>query len=191
LQNSENRFHSAFTHAAIGMVLVSTDRHILQANRALSSLLEKSEVELIGTELTEIVHPDDVSVLRTQLTTLLDGPGTRFTVELRCRHSQGLAVWVLLDGSFFSTGEAEARCLIIQAQDVTARRRAESRLQHIAYHDGLTNLPKPRPLPRPRLSADSRPTDASRAWRRCAAGHIPRGGRSRPTCSFAWPKRLD
>ncbi len=141
LQNSENRFHSAFTHAAIGMVLVSTDRRILQANQALCSLLAKSEVELIGTELTEIVHPEDVNVLRTQLATLLDGPGTGFTVELRCRHSQGLAVWVLLDGSFFNTGEAEARCLIIQVQDVTARRSAESRLQHIACHDDLTNIP--------------------------------------------------
>ena len=141
LQNSDNRFHSAFTHAAIGMVLVSTDRHILQANQALCGLLEKSEVELIGTELTEIVHPEDVNVLRTNLATLLDGMGTGFTVELRCRHSQGLAVWVLLDGSFFNTGEAEARCLIIQVQDVTARRSAESRLQHIARHDDLTNIP--------------------------------------------------
>jgi diguanylate cyclase (GGDEF)-like protein/PAS domain S-box-containing protein len=141
LQNSDNRFHSAFTHAAIGMVLVSTDRRILQANQALCGLLEKSEVELIGTELTEIVHPEDVNVLRTNLATLLDGMGTGFTVELRCRHSQGLAVWVLLDGSFFNTGEAEARCLIIQVQDVTARRSAESRLQHIARHDDLTNIP--------------------------------------------------
>jgi diguanylate cyclase (GGDEF)-like protein/PAS domain S-box-containing protein len=141
LQNSDNRFHSAFTHAAIGMVLVSTDRRILQANQALCSLLEKSEVELIGTELTEIVHPEDVNVLRTNLATLLDGMGTGFTVELRCRHSQGLAVWVLLDGSFFNAGEAEARCLIIQVQDVTARRTAESRLQHIARHDDLTNIP--------------------------------------------------
>jgi diguanylate cyclase (GGDEF)-like protein/PAS domain S-box-containing protein len=141
LQNSDNRFHSAFTHAAIGMVLVSTDRRILQANQALCGLLEKSEVELIGTELTEIVHPEDVNVLSTNLATLLDGVGTGFTVELRCRHSQGLAVWVLLDGSFFNTGEAEARCLIIQVQDVTARRSAESRLQYIARHDDLTNIP--------------------------------------------------
>jgi diguanylate cyclase (GGDEF)-like protein/PAS domain S-box-containing protein len=141
LQNADNRFHSAFTHAAIGMVLVSTDRRILQANQALCGLLEKSEVELIGTELTEIVHPEDVNVLHTKLVALLDGVGTGFTVELRCRHSQGLAVWVLLDGSFFNTGEAEARCLIIQVQDVTARRSAESRLQHIARHDDLTNIP--------------------------------------------------
>ena len=137
LQNSD----SPFTHAAIGMVLVSTDRRILQANQALCGLLEKSEVELIGTELTEIVHPEDVNVLRTNLATLLDGMGTGFTIELRCRHAQGLAVWVLLDGSFFNTGEAEARCLIIQVQDVTARRSAETRLQHIARHDDLTNIP--------------------------------------------------
>src|SRR4030095_3051294 len=66
LRHSENQLHSAFTHAAIGMVLVSTERRILQANQALCSLLEKPEVELIGTELTEIVHPADVHVLSTK-----------------------------------------------------------------------------------------------------------------------------
>src|SRR5439155_1585838 len=100
--------------------LVSTDRRILQANQALCGLLEKSEVDLLGTELTEIVHPKDVNVLRAKLAMLLNGGGTGFTVELRCRHSQGLAVWALLDGSFFNTLARRIQSLL-RAPDVVAR----------------------------------------------------------------------
>ena len=37
MKASESRFHSAFTHAAIGMALVSTSGTLLQVNDSLSS----------------------------------------------------------------------------------------------------------------------------------------------------------
>ena len=39
LEVSERRFHSAFTHASIGMALVSFDGRVLQVNSALRALL--------------------------------------------------------------------------------------------------------------------------------------------------------
>jgi diguanylate cyclase (GGDEF)-like protein/PAS domain S-box-containing protein len=140
LHESEDRFESAFTHAAVGMVLVSTDGRVVQANAALARMLGRTEADLVDREIGEIVHPDDNTALQAELRDILSGTETTFAMELRCRHAQGIGVWVSLNGSIFTARPPLSRCLILQLQDINARRRAESRLQHIAYHDGLTDL---------------------------------------------------
>ena len=51
LEASERRFHSAFTHASIGMALVSPAGRVLQANEALRSLLGLGSYESISQRL--------------------------------------------------------------------------------------------------------------------------------------------
>ena len=138
---SEQRFHSAFTHAAIGMALVSADGEVRQVNRALSALLGQGEETLVGQRLDALVHADDAGTLAAQLGRVHRREIDAFANELRCRHHDGSDVWVALDASFFDEAGAEAESLIVQMQDITARRSAEARLQHIAFHDSLTGLP--------------------------------------------------
>jgi diguanylate cyclase (GGDEF)-like protein/PAS domain S-box-containing protein len=144
LQASERRFHSAFTHASIGMALLSFEGRILQANPALRSLLGRSDEELVHQRFQDVVLPQDRNMLEEQMG-LVDGHEFEgFAIELRCCHSGGEAVWVAAHCSFFSEPGANAPSLILQVQDITARRRAEAGLHHIAFHDALTGLPNRR-----------------------------------------------
>jgi diguanylate cyclase (GGDEF)-like protein/PAS domain S-box-containing protein len=140
LRESEGRFQSAFTHAAVGMALVSTDGRIVQANDSLARMLGRTEAEFAGMEIAQMFHPDDNAALQAEIRGILDGEETTFATELRCRHSREIDVWASVNGSIFTAKPPLSRCLILQLQDITARRRAEGRLQHIAYHDGLTDL---------------------------------------------------
>ena len=63
------------------------------------------------------------------------------STQLRCRHRDGHDVWVAVSCSVFSEPGDEVPCLILQAHDVSARVDAETRLQHIAFHDSLKGLP--------------------------------------------------
>ena len=144
LEASERRFHSAFTHASIGMALLSFEGRILQANPALRLLLGRRDDALVQQRFQDHVLDEDRSRLDEQLGAVQRDDFEAFALEMRCRHREGEAVWVSAHCSFFSEPGASAPCLILQVQDITARRKAEAGLHHIAFHDSLTGLPNRR-----------------------------------------------
>ena len=135
---SEQRFHSAFSNAAIGMALVSVNGQVLQANAALLQLIGRDETDVIGRAFATFVHDDDDDQVASRLShcALM---GNAAPLELRIQHPQGQEVWVSIHTGTFADASAVPR-LILQVQDITARHHAEARLHHIAYHDNLTGL---------------------------------------------------
>ena len=145
LEVSERRFHSAFTHASIGMALVSFDARVLQVNAALRTLLGIEADQPIAQLLfTDFVDPHDAATLNDHLMQLNAQQVQSFTVDLRMRHRRGAETWAAVHGSFFAEVDATAPSLILQVQDITARRQAQAGLHHIAFHDSLTGLPNRR-----------------------------------------------
>ncbi|MBV8210526.1 MAG: EAL domain-containing protein [Burkholderiaceae bacterium] len=140
LERSEKRFQSAFTHSAIGMGLVAADGRLLRSNHALCALLQRPAERIYGVPFGDLLVAEDAATLHAQLERVLAREVDSVELELRCRPQEGADIWMLLHCALFAdAGESEA-CLIFQAQDITARRLAESQLRYIAYHDSLTHL---------------------------------------------------
>ncbi|HEX8846735.1 MAG TPA: EAL domain-containing protein [Pyrinomonadaceae bacterium] len=140
LRISEERFRSAFDHAA-GMALVATDGRWIKVNRSLCEMVGYSEAELLSTNFQAITHEDDLANMMIQVGKLLEGELSTYQMELRYKHKRGQVVWILLSVTLIRDSLTNSVNLIFQIQDITDRKRAEERLLHEAFHDVLTGLP--------------------------------------------------
>jgi diguanylate cyclase (GGDEF)-like protein/PAS domain S-box-containing protein len=140
LRESEERFRSAFDHAA-GMALVATDGSWIQVNRSLCEMVGYSEEELLATNFQAITHEDDLTNMTLQVSKMLEGKLSNYQMELRYKHKRGQNIWILLSVTLIRDSLTNSVNLIFQIQDITDRKRAEERLLHEAFHDVLTGLP--------------------------------------------------
>ncbi len=134
------RFAAAFSHAAIGMVIVKPDGRILQANEALCELLLFDPGDLLNQPLETLLDGADAPLLRRRAEAAVSTPDDSFSMELQLRRSNGQEVWVVVHCSQYEDPGGGGHCLIYQLHDVTARHLAEGQLSHIAHHDSLTDL---------------------------------------------------
>jgi diguanylate cyclase (GGDEF)-like protein/PAS domain S-box-containing protein len=141
LRESEEHFRSAFDYAAAGMALVATDGRWLSVNRSLCELLGYEEAELLLKNFQSVTHPDDLGASLTDMYRMLEGQVVTCTRERRYLHKQGQEVWATVSTSTVADTSGNPMHFIVQAQDITERKRAEEHLHHAAFYDNLTGLP--------------------------------------------------
>ncbi|HEY6096025.1 MAG TPA: diguanylate cyclase [Gallionellaceae bacterium] len=140
LQESEERFHSTFDSAAIGMALVSLQGSFMQVNGALCRIVGYTEAELRQKTFQDITHPDDLEVDLSLARELLAGSRDSYQMEKRYFHKDGRVIWVLLTGSAVRDSSGKVLYFIAQIQDITERRTLLERLELQAHQDYLTGL---------------------------------------------------
>ena len=94
-----------------------------------------------------LVHAEDRDGLQTALDRHLHGTTPDFEAEFRMRHRNGHWVWVQSRGRVVErdAGGHPAR-MVGTRSDISARKQAEADIAHLAFYDGLTNLPNRRLL---------------------------------------------
>src|SRR5205823_4728867 len=72
---------------------------------------------------------------------LLDDAYRDCHTERRFVHASGETVWGLLGATLVSSSEGAPLYVLVQVEDITARKRVEDQLVFRAMHDDLTGLP--------------------------------------------------
>ena len=138
LEQSLERYTDLYDFAPTGYFLLTANGTIREANLAGADLLGKERSCLMDRQFSFFVSTETRSVFNAFLDTVLASASKiRCEVTLTLRGAPPLHLY--LEGVGKNT--AAGRQCRLAATNVTERKRAEDRIQHLAYYDALTQLP--------------------------------------------------
>ncbi len=141
LRASEARFRSYFELPLIGIALTGADKRWWEVNDWLCEMLGYRRAQLLSMTWAELTHPDDLGIDVMQFERVIGRRIEGYSVDKR---------FIRQDGALLYTG-VSTRCVrrtngavdyfVMVIQDITERKEAEDRVQHLAHYDPLTGLP--------------------------------------------------
>ena len=140
VRDSEERFRQLIENTSDIISIVESDGMIRYQSPSVERVLGLNPDQMIGKKLSEFVHPDDENEINRLFAQLMDTPGEPQAVEARYRHADGH--WRSIEQVATNlTGQPGVRGILLNSRDVTERREQQLKLDFLAHHDPLTNLP--------------------------------------------------
>lgn len=139
LKASEEKFARAFHSSPDAIIITEKATGIyIEVNDGFSRLSGYSASDVIGRTVFEFVIMADISQ-RARLIQEIEDHGRVRNRELLGRNKNGELITV--DVSIDPLTLNDTACLLITARDISQLKNAQAQIQHLAYHDSLTNLP--------------------------------------------------
>ena len=140
LENTKAFLELVVDHVPIAVTVENaTDRRYLLANRRAEIILNRRREDVTGLTSAELFNPREASAIISRDDAAIKKGGMQ-TEEHPISTKDGLRLF--LTRRVTVAGEAGGPQYLIKThEDVTDRRQTEARMAHMAYHDGLTDLP--------------------------------------------------
>ncbi len=136
----ELRFQALVHRSSDVVVVVDAATRIRQLSRSVERLLGHASSELLGTELTDLLHPDDVDGALELIGACAPQPEEGDATGAWCmRHRDGS--WRAVEASVANLLDDPAVAgIVLNVRDVSDRTELKEQLAHQAFHDPLTGL---------------------------------------------------
>ncbi|MEV5438067.1 EAL domain-containing protein [Streptomyces sp. NPDC052682] len=138
LAQKENHFRSLVQGSSDVIMIAAPSGVLRYVSPAAAGVYGRPAEELVGTELADLIHPEDLGCVVHEVRRFLAAdPVEEPTTRIECRFRSGDGGWLNVE----STVNRHHGGLIFNSRDVTERVRLQAQLQHNAEHDPLTDLP--------------------------------------------------
>jgi diguanylate cyclase (GGDEF)-like protein/PAS domain S-box-containing protein len=138
-RRSEARFRSLVQNASDMIVVLDRNGNVRYETPSVERVLGYRLDELRGSELAELVHPDDAALANGLFAGSVATAEGDATKELRLVRSDG--TWLFVEVSFTNLlTDPDIDGIVVTIRNVDDRKRLEVKLAHQAFHDVVTGL---------------------------------------------------
>ena len=139
LRESERRFRALTERAQVATAIVEIDGRVLYASASVWQLFGVTPEALIGSNLFDSMHEDDLAEHRAELLSVTERTNTGRESIARHRHSDGAYRYIASVANDCSDDPAVGG-IVLNWRDVTERMQDQALLKKLAKTDALTGL---------------------------------------------------
>ncbi|HVF20019.1 MAG TPA: EAL domain-containing protein [Mycobacteriales bacterium] len=139
LRASENRFRAIVNRSSDFITVCDASGRVTYQSQSGRPLAGLRASDLIGTEVSRLIHPDDRDRVLRGFQESLGAPGP---TKFECRVGADDGEWRQIEAVVTNLlDDPNVHGIVINSRDVTEHRQLEGRLAHQALHDPLSGLP--------------------------------------------------
>jgi PAS domain S-box-containing protein len=128
LRESEARFKAMFENAAVGVALMTLDRHILQINPTVTRITGYSAEEIANFDPSEMVVVEDRFLDRELFQELVAGKRDQYLMEKRYLRKDGKIFWGRINFALVRGEKGKPLYIVGIIEDITEEKRAAEKL---------------------------------------------------------------
>ncbi|MGK2938122.1 MAG: putative bifunctional diguanylate cyclase/phosphodiesterase [Solirubrobacteraceae bacterium] len=138
-RRGEDRLRALIRHSSDLVTVIGPDGLVRWQSESLRHVLGHDADGLVGSPLTDLVHPDDVPLAQAFFAAAAERHGPAGAINLRLRDTAGAwrSVEIVAENRVDDPG---VDGVLLNIRDVSDRLALEDQLRHQAFHDGLTGL---------------------------------------------------
>ncbi|MGA9143467.1 MAG: PAS domain S-box protein [Candidatus Acidiferrales bacterium] len=131
LRESHERFRAIVTGSALGVAFFDLECKVFEANEMFCALTGLTREELIGSQLHNLMHLEEVDSTRDSLARLFSGEMPNYIDDLRLReqHQDKEMIWVRLAANVIRDDSGSPLYGLAAVEDITEPRRARRSLE--------------------------------------------------------------
>jgi len=140
LRNSEERLRLLAENATDTISRFDADGVLRDISKSVVRLLGHRSEDLVGQRIDDLIHPNDVAALHAARDSLTVTPKPQI-LSHRFLHKDGHYIWIESNIQAIRNDADQVVEFVAVARDISERKQADARIEFLAHHDPLTNLP--------------------------------------------------